>query len=142
MFTARLVNRIRQVTIAALVIYWILLFVGTHLPLPKQIIIETSDKWIHFLAYAGLAGLATLVIGWRSRGGIRAWHLALIAISLAAFAGFDELTQPFVNRQADWLDWFADIGGIVIGVVAGAITFRFVRLDQPEVNGNVIESKP
>jgi VanZ family protein len=135
MLGPRLVTLLRQATLLALVVYWIALFVGTHMPVPRGTNLENSDKWIHFFAYAGLGGLMTLAAGWRSQAGLRLWHLALIAVSLAAFGGFDELTQPLAGRDADWLDWFADVGGVIAGTTLGALAVRLIGVGQAGLNG-------
>jgi VanZ family protein len=135
MLGPRLATLLRQATLLALAVYWIALFVGTHMPVPRGINLENSDKWIHFFAYAGLGGLMTLAAGWRSQAGLRLWHLALIAVSLAAFGGFDELTQPLAGRDADWLDWFADVGGVIAGTTLGALAVRLIGIGQAVLNG-------
>lgn len=123
MMNPRFAKRLRQVTILALVGYWIALFVGTHLPV-TQVHIKGNDKLLHYAAYSGLALLLTLVLNWRAKGGLRLGHCLLVIFGLAVFGGFDELTQPWVNRQADWLDWFADLAGIVTGTLIGAALSR------------------
>lgn len=134
MLSARVFSLLRQATLLALAVYWIALFVGTHMPLPRGVSLHNSDKWIHFFAYAGLAGLTTLAAGWRSQSGLRLWQLALIVGCLAAFGGFDELTQPLVHRDADWLDWFADVSGVVLGTTLGAIIVRLSRVGRLDAN--------
>jgi hypothetical protein len=64
------------------------------------------DKAGHFLAFYALTGLA--VMGFPGR------HVVLIAISLCAFGGLIEILQsmPFVHRDAEWGDWFADTAAI------------------------------
>ena len=42
---------------AALAVYWIGLFIGTHVPLPQGALPGSSDKLAHLAAYAGLAVL-------------------------------------------------------------------------------------
>src|SRR5262249_12218932 len=127
MLSDRVVKRLRQFTILALVVYWSMLFIGTHVPL-RKIHLESNDKVLHFMAYAGLALLLTLVVNWRVAGGLRPRHLILVVVGLAIFAGFDELTQPLVNRQADWHDWFADVLGVVCGTAFGVATSWALRV--------------
>jgi VanZ family protein len=127
MLNALFWKRLRQGTVLALAVYWIGLFLGTHVPV-AQVHLESNDKLLHFLAYAGLALLLTLVVNWRAAGGLRPKHLVLIVVGLAIFGGFDELTQPLVNRQADWFDWIADVSGVVFGTALGVAVARVIRL--------------
>jgi VanZ family protein len=130
MLSARLLNRIRNATAAALVAYWIALFIGTHIPIPEGVGVENKDKWIHFGAYAGLACLATLTVAWRVRGCLRGTHLLLIVAGFAMFGAFDELTQPLVHRDADWFDWYADVAGVLVGTGIGVGVSRLLRRNR------------
>lgn len=51
-------------------------------------------------------------LGWAAR---RRW-LGLLAI-LGVYAALDELTQPLFARDAELLDWLADIGGSALGLL-------------------------
>lgn len=44
----------------------------------------------------------------------------LIALLMAAFGGAIELSQavPFIHRDAEWDDWFADCGATLAGLIA------------------------
>ena len=99
-----------------LVIYWLLLFAGTHLPLKLESEAPAgSDKAVHLIAYAGLAFLwafrvsASRHFRWKDAG--------LIFLALAVFAAADELLQIPVGRHADVRDWVADCGGAVLGLL-------------------------
>jgi VanZ family protein len=60
---SRLVARLITVT---LVVYWVLLILGTHLPATAVGAVPLPDKWLHFTAYTGLAFLlATTVTAYR-----------------------------------------------------------------------------
>jgi VanZ family protein len=102
----------RGIVIAALVCYWVALFVSTHVPLEPQISVPGEDKTLHFVGYGVLALLFGIAFP-------RSLRLALIVLAL--YAAFDELTQPLVGRHCDFHDWLADLGGIAIGLtlVAG-----------------------
>ncbi|MCC7085383.1 MAG: VanZ family protein [Pirellulales bacterium] len=127
MTTARLLHLLRRATPLVLAIYWLGLFVGTHIPIPESVGIGNKDKWIHFFAYGGLGALAMIATAWRVSANVKAWHLLLIVVAFAAFGGFDELTQPLVGREADRFDWFADVAGVIIGAAAGAAVMRLLR---------------
>lgn len=127
MVKLRRATLLRRATACALAVYWMALFVGTHVPLPRSLGVENKDKSLHFLAYAGLAALATLATGSRVQRGLRARHVVLIALAFMAFGAFDELTQPLVNREADWFDWFSDVGGVILGTASGLGVLELLR---------------
>lgn len=128
---------LRRATLLALIVYWLALVTGTHMPQPPELMgLEKHDKLLHQSAYAGLAFLVTLNVWWRKR--LRARHFMILFIALAAFGGLDELTQPPFNRTADWLDWFADMAGTAIGLMLAAIVCRYLerfRRDRPVAPG-------
>ena len=103
---------LRRILWAVTLVYWISLFVATHLPPSRLPRAGVGDKFQHFAAY----GLLTFMVGltvwvafpdrrWVSRLPL------LLLVPVAAYAAFDELTQPLAGRIADINDWFADCGG-------------------------------
>lgn len=108
-------NRALTITVTSiLVIYWIVLFYATHMPLPHGFLPGESDKLIHFIAYGLLGVLLTTL---RALRGSLPW-LSLLGrwLFLAAYGALDEVTQLLVNRSCDLRDWLADITGAAIGV--------------------------
>jgi VanZ family protein len=81
-----------------------------------------SDKVVHVVAFAVLSFLFALAWSLRRPFGWQQF-LAVLAI-LAAYAAFDEATQPLVQRTADRYDWIADLSGALGGlaIFAGART--------------------
>ena len=119
-------DRLKNPALALLAIYWLCMFVGTHIPqhdliLPEQI----SDKLIHAVAYAGLTVL--LFLNWSLRTSLRWTHWLTVLLGVAAVGIFDELTQIPVGRQFDLVDWAADIGGALIGSAIVAIPMAIHR---------------
>ena len=110
---------------------WIAAFVATHIPkqhLPRGI--HVGDKMLHAAGYFLLGGLLLLT---RSAWGAT-WprRAAWVVLVLAAYAAFDEITQPLVNRAAAVGDWLADTGGALAAVVLGeAILALFRRKPAP-----------
>ena len=97
-----------------LVLYWLLVFTGTHLSKAPQVI-ETSDKVLHFSAYTGLAFLLSLNV-WLHRGTF-GWVQRLAIVGLgSAYGVVDELTQIPVGRDCEFLDWVADTAGSSAGM--------------------------
>jgi len=79
------------------------------------------DKLLHFIAYFGLAGMATLGLG--GRLGLALWA----ALALAAFGGILEIVQAFVGRDAEWGDELANIVGICAGTAAAMVFVRMLK---------------
>ena len=92
--------------------------------LPSFLFEEISDKVLHAVEYAGLAGLCYRAFRWGVRGQV-ASHALLFAIVTASLYGItDEAHQLFVPfRESGWQDWLAD----AIGAVIGATSWRFIR---------------
>jgi VanZ family protein len=110
------------VTAFVTALYWVALFVGSHLPLELDPIQTPNplDKVQHAVAFALLAVLLCSVgaqrgaVGWRLVAGV----LALIAL----YGVFDEWTQRFVPyREPDLRDWLADMFGTGLGIAAFAL---------------------
>lgn len=115
-------RRAKQAVISAgTAAYAAILVIATHYPKPERFLGSNppSDKLLHFMAYAVLGGLAALAVVIRGR---LTWQkAAVLAVGLAVFAVFDELTQPMFRRAAEPMDWVFDCVGIVIGITAVAI---------------------
>jgi VanZ family protein len=80
---------------------------------------EGWDKVLHFTAYFGLTGIATVALGNR--------RLALwAAFALAVFGGILEIVQGFVGRDAEWSDEFANVVGVCFGLAAGLAILRIL----------------
>ena len=92
--------------------------------LPSFLFEEISDKVLHAVEYAGLAGLCYRAFRWGVRGQV-ASHALLFAIVTASLYGItDETHQLFVPfRESGWQDWLAD----TIGAIIGATSWRFIR---------------
>jgi VanZ family protein len=90
---------------------------------------EGWDKVLHFTAYFGLAGIATVALARRKPA---LWA----AFALAAFGGILEIVQGFVGRDAEWGDEFANIVGVCAGLAAGLLTLRVMRRFTRQGSGN------
>jgi VanZ family protein len=110
----------------ALGAYWGVLFMLTHIPHVPPPPGELNDKGSHFLGYGGLAG-AMFIAAWanwpRATG---LWWKVLIAC--AAYGAVDEWLQalPFIRRDCELNDWFADVGGTLVAVTVLGIVHRVV----------------
>lgn len=80
-----------------------------------------DDKVVHAALYAVLGGLLRVALG-------RAGPAVAFA---AAFGVTDELHQAFVpGRDADALDWLADVVGALLGAVLAARAWRAWRASR------------
>lgn len=105
---------------AVTAIYWLVLFVATHIPMQgrsPRAPIKDLDKGEHALAFAGLSFLLCATGAALGLGPLRA--LTLVLIIVACYGAIDEVTQLLVpSRSADWRDWLADITGAICGIMA------------------------
>jgi VanZ family protein len=86
--------------------------------------IEVWDKLLHFTAYFGLAGIATLATG-ESRKAI------LAPLGLIALGGLLEIVQGLVGRDMSIYDEFANCLGAASGYLAGCLLLWFVGKKLP-----------
>lgn len=96
---------------------YVLVLVGaTHWPSEMRgIHVNYFDKLVHFSAFSLLGWLTAWALELEKRGTYATAVVLLFAIAL--FAAVDELTQPYVGRQCDPLDWVADLTGALAGIV-------------------------
>ena len=113
---------------SALIVYTVVLFIGTHLPgrAVQQVSFPDYDKILHFAAYAVLSTLAFHLMSTRSVGSLRC--ILFLCLSLAAYAAVDELTQiPVPGRFGSWGDWWADMAGISVSLPLAAYWAHYRR---------------
>jgi VanZ family protein len=130
MRTTAVRTRIRWLAGVALVLYWLSMFTGTHIPVAAEVVLNTNDKLLHFSGFFGLAFLLELVL-LRSRPISYGRFFAAIGI-LAAYGAFDEITQTLVGRDCDVRDWLADISGATCGALLGVAAVLVWRRFWPE----------
>ncbi|MCG8585327.1 MAG: VanZ family protein [Pirellulales bacterium] len=99
----------------ALSVYWLTMFIGSHMPVEQQLDVSHGDKLIHFAAFAVLA---YFIAFYRSLFGPMTRNAyIMIFIIVAVYGAFDEATQMLVaGREGDPLDWLADIVGGAAGL--------------------------
>lgn len=81
------------------------------LPKPPTLSFQPGDKVMHMLAFFVLGAIATA--GWRT-----STRLPIFA-SLAVLGGAIEVFQaiPFLHRDPEWLDWFADMSAAAVAIL-------------------------
>jgi VanZ family protein len=122
-FSTQQRRRITLVLTVMLVLYWMVAFIGTHIPIPPGVIPRGGDKVLHFLGYSVLGGLLMAL-----RASIGPFHWRSVAGRagfLAAYGAFDEVTQKLVGRSADVADWCADVLGACFGLMAVVLLVHF-----------------
>ena len=126
-----------MVATPAIAVYWLALYVGTHIPNPDMLIgPHVSDKVLHFSAYFGLY----LVLAVRIRIVHEAWptmrQTVILATMTSLYSAFDEITQglPIINRHPDIMDAVADCAGVVTAIfVVGIVDWaeKIIRAASP-----------
>ena len=107
-------------------VYWLALFVGTHIPSVGLGDSHWLDKLVHAAAYFGLAVLhcAAAAMIWRHGMAI---YLGVFSIAVA-YGALDELSQLLVpGRTANFWDWTADVAGATCGILVfylGAVLWK------------------
>jgi len=78
------------------------------------------DKADHFIAYFGLASMATMILGLRPR-------LAAAIAAVILLSGALEILQAFTGRDAEILDFIANSLGALSGALAAATILLLFR---------------
>ncbi len=78
------------------------------------------DKAQHFIAYFGLAGMATLALGLRR---VLVWAL----LGIIALGGVLEILQGLTGRDADVFDFVANTLGALVGTMLGVFILLTLR---------------
>lgn len=113
------VSRRQKLIIISLLIYWPAIFVLAHVPIPLLVRkAGVSDKILHFIAYFVLVFLLWFAanpdrkVSWRRAA---AWWILLVTVW---YGVIDEVLQGFVaGRNCDVMDFFADLAGVVTGLI-------------------------
>jgi VanZ family protein len=113
-----------RLAVIALIVYWLLIFTGTHLPTVPDIGVRLNDKIKHFVAFFGLGTLLCYVTN--SRQLIQ--RFGCIGLIGMTYAALDELTQKLVaGRTADVMDFAADSAGLWSAIAVYAFARVFVE---------------
>lgn len=105
---------------ACLIVYWLGIFFATHWPHVEDFprpwwMFDHFDLLAHLCAYAGWAAVwAWVLIGEGKWAGGRSARW--VAVGGAAYGIMDELTQLIVGREADLVDFLADMAGVILAL--------------------------
>lgn len=112
----------QRATVVVLVFYWLTILILAHIPIPQLVYqAQVSDKSLHFLAYLLLAFLFWCSISPDKKATVSSKAPWLALLILGVYGGIDEKIQPYFGRTCDALDFFANIGGILCGLVICAL---------------------
>jgi VanZ family protein len=132
------VNRIK-VLVIPLILYWIILFIGTSMPSDHlSSFLEFGDKIKHFIAYLVLAFLLSLNLHFQEKWkGVAVYYLIYAFIICTSYGVLDELHQILVpNRSAEFLDWVADLLGSSTGLILAYVFLKFIKNIKPNFETN------
>lgn len=143
---------LRGVLLILLAVWWTAMLAGTHAPRPIQppIGFPQSDKFLHFTSYLGLGALLCVVLRqfMPVRSAATIGRAAGRSLAIAALYGaIDELTQPLMGRDAEWLDFLADVGGACCGVALAtilcyALTWKSSQGNKPGSGTDADDANP
>lgn len=110
--------RRQKVILISLLLYWPAIFILAHIPVPQFFHgAQVSDKNLHYIAYFVLVFLLWFAISpdrkvkW-NRAAV--WWVLFVVV---CYGVLDEWLQGYVGRNADVMDFFADLAGALTGLV-------------------------
>lgn len=120
-----MMSRRLKYVLGTLAVYWPLIFVLTHIPVP-QIARDSgmSDKTMHGMSYFILTFLVWCALSPFQRARWDGVKPYLVAGVILAYGLFDEFSQTFFGRQFEWSDLASNGFGVMVAM--GIVTvFRF-----------------
>jgi VanZ family protein len=101
-----------------LAIYWVGIFVVTHIPVPNWTRnMGMSDKTMHVAAYMLLGFLLWFAVSFDEKANWRKLKPWLILAAALFYGVADEALQRVIGRSMDVLDFASDIGGVAAAMV-------------------------
>ncbi|UCC21823.1 MAG: VanZ family protein [Planctomycetota bacterium] len=110
--------RRQKVILISLLLYWPAIFVLAHIPVPKFFHgAHVSDKTLHYIAYFVLVFLLWFALGPGSKVKWRRPAVWCVLFVVVCYGVLDEWLQGYVGRDADVVDFFADLAGALTGLI-------------------------
>jgi len=108
---------IRKLVTTLFIGYLISMYISTHVPTASvaPAVDAIGDKRVHLLSFAILEFLLILTLWLWNQPRSNAQRLAWGLLAGAAYAIFDETTQPFFGRSFEWMDLNSDLVGLALG---------------------------
>ena len=119
-----------------LAVYWVVMFVATHVPGSQLDALPAgSDKWAHLVGYFGLGLLLGMSVA--AKRELTPGGIAVLVAILCVYAAVDELSQiPIPGRSADQNDFTLDVVGLLLGIVLSesslAVAGRLLRRNRSD----------
>ena len=111
-------SRERKLFSVMLAIYWVGIFVVTHIPVPKWTRnMGMSDKTMHVVAYMLFGFLLWFAVSFDEKANWRKLKPWLILAIVLIYGAVDEVLQRFVGRSMDALDFASDAGGVAAAML-------------------------
>jgi VanZ family protein len=89
--------------------------------------IRISDKLIHLVCFAGLAGSWTFWFSLNSWKKHSVRNILICVIGVALYGILDEWHQSFTpHREVSAYDWLADVGGAILGSISGCFLMKLL----------------
>ena len=123
----------KKVLLIPLIIYWIIILIGTTIPADSFVdTFEISDKIKHFVAYFGLAILLGLNLHFQEKWKSLSFYYIIATLVICMTYGvLDELHQMFIpNRMAEFLDWVADSLGTITGLFVASVFLKKIMRNK------------
>lgn len=123
-------RRKKQIVLISLVVYWLILFTLTHIPLSRDMLneLQASDKKLHFMAYMILTIILRLALIREPRISFRSKKVWMILFITIIYSVVDEVIQGWVGRSCDIHDIYANIAGIFSALVLMSIFQIYLSL--------------
>lgn len=128
-----------QILFFPLIIYWLIIFIGTSLPSDElSTIIDLGDKIKHFLAYFILAILLGFNLHFQDKWKSVSINYLIYTFIICTFYGvLDELHQILIpNRSAEFYDWVADLLGSTMGIILVYFFIKFLKTRNQNLETN------
>lgn len=122
----QLLFRFRRWIVAVLVPLWIAAVIASHIPQENLPTLPTDGKVLHVLGFFGLATLLVLALAAHGKGAVQRnlWTLLIFA----AYAAFDEGTQPYFRRHGCVSDWILDTSSAALALIVWQAMLLAVKL--------------
>ena len=110
---------------ALIVLIWVLCLVPAFPETPLNNV-KLIDKWTHIVMYIGLCVVIWGEYFWRKGKEKPNWKRLFLFgfVAPALMGGLIELAQAyctFGRRSGEWMDWAADVVGVVVGCAIGIL---------------------
>ncbi|MDR1400494.1 MAG: VanZ family protein [Treponema sp.] len=101
--------------------------------------VRISDKLIHLVCFAGLAGSWTFWFPLNSWKKHSVRNILICVVGVALYGILDEWHQSFTPyREVSAYDWLADVGGAILGSVSGCFLMRLLAKVPRRAGGKSI----